>query len=323
VFNAACVDSSVRTIGKIDRLDDRLDALIPANAALEVIGEGYEWSEGPLWRQAANCLLFTDIPRNTIYKWQPDFGVSVYMRPSGFSGTDPAGDELGANGLLNAPDGALVVCDHGNRCISRVDEKLFTKTVLVDRYEGRRFNSPNDGIFRSNGDLYFTDPPYGLRGLNDSPDKELEFNGVYRLSAGGELNLLTREMTFPNGIGFSPDEKNLYVANSDPLMPVWKVFPLNEDGFLGAGSVFFDASAILSQVQRGLPDGLAVDVAGNVFATGPGGVLVFKSLGDHLGTIDTGQATSNCAFGGDGTVLFITADMYLCRIALNTRGLGF
>lgn len=310
-------------MGSIERIDTRINDLIPADAALERLAEGFEWSEGPVWRRDRGYLLFSDIPKNTIYRWDDDEGLSVFLRPAGYSGSDPAGAELGANGLVIDPEGRLVMCDHGNRAIMRLDESDYTKTILADRYEGRRLNSPNDAVYRSNGDLYFTDPPYGLRGLNESPDKELPFNGVYRLTPNGELFLLTDELSFPNGIGFSPDERTLYVANSDRNRLILMAYEVRDDGGIENGRVFFDASELAEQGRRGAPDGLAVDQYGNLFATGPGGVLVLNPEGEHLGTIETGQATANCAFGDDGSTLYITADMYLARIRLSTKGMGF
>jgi gluconolactonase len=297
-------------------------ALVPAGAPVEVLAEGLDWSEGPQWRKSGEYLLFTDIPRNTIYRWREGDGLQVFLRPSGYSGATPPGRELGSNGLAFSADDRLLMADHGNRQISLLDETNFTRTALADRYEGKRLNSPNDLVIRSNGDIYFTDPPYGLAGLNDDPAKELDFNGVYRLTPAGELTLLTRELSFPNGIAFSPDERTLYVANSDPRRPIWMAFDVRPDGTVENGRVFFDASH-LREGRRGLPDGMAVDRQGNLFATGPGGVLVLTPHGRHLGTIETGQATSNCAFGDDGSSLYITADSYLLRIRLNTTGLGF
>jgi gluconolactonase len=218
--------------------------------------------------------------------------------------------------------GRLILCQHGDRRVARLeaDGKF---TTLADKYMGKRFNSPNDGVFKSNGDLYFTDPPYGLLKQNEDPAKELEHNGVYRLSAVDDsVSLLTKEMTFPNGIAFSPDEKTLYVANSDPKRAIWMAFTVKEDGTLGAGRVFADTTSDAG-TKKGLPDGMKVDKAGNLFATGPGGVLVFAPDGTHLGTFSTGQATANCAFGENGSVLFITADMYIGRVRVSTKGLGF
>ena len=219
--------------------------------------------------------------------------------------------------------GRLVLCQHGDRRVARLEDDGKTFKTLADRYMGKRFNSPNDGVFNSNGDLYFTDPPYGLLKLNDDPAKEIDFNGVYRISAGdGSVTLLTKEMTFPNGIAFSPDEKTLYVANSDPKKAIWMAFPVKDDGTLGEGRVFADVTSSVG-AKKGLPDGMKVDQAGNLFATGPGGVLIFAPDGTHLGTFATGEATANCGWGEDGTVLYITADMYIGRIKLTTKGLGF
>jgi len=221
--------------------------------------------------------------------------------------------------LLLDPSGRLVLCQHGDRQIARL-EKDGSQTILVSEYQGKRLNSPNDATFKSNGDLYFTDPPYGLNGLNDDPAKELDFNGVYRLTPKGELTLLTREMSFPNGIAFSPDESVLYVANSDPKKAIWMAFPVKNDGTLGTGNVFYDVTSQVGQYP-GLPDGLKVDRKGNLFATGPGGVSIFSPDGQLLGRIDTGVATANCGWGDDGSVLYITADSYLCRVKTNTNGL--
>lgn len=318
-----CSSLSAQSLGTIHRVDPNLDKLIPPNAVLEKLAEGFEWSEGPLWIATGKYLLFSDIPPNTIYKWKEGEGVSVFLRPAGYSGENPPGLELGTNGLALDAKGALTMCDHGNRCVSQLNEKNFTKKILASTYQGKRFNSPNDLVFKSNGDLYFTDPPYGLKGLNQDPNKQLEFNGVYRVTPAGEVTLLTRELTFPNGIAFSPDEKTLYVAQSDPQRALWMAYEVLANGTLGKGRVFFDATPWVKQGKKGLPDGLAVDQSGNLFATGPGGVHVFNAAGKPLGTIDTGEATANCKFGEDGSTLYITADMYLCRIKLTTKGLGF
>ena len=196
------------------------------------------------------------------------------------------------------------------------------KQTLVDSYEGKRLNSPNDACYKSNGDLYFTDPPYGLPERYEDPRRELDFCGVYRLSKSGEVTLLTDEMTRPNGIAFSPDEKTLYVAQSDPAAAIWKAFPVKADGTLGEGRLFYDATSAVGKLP-GLPDGLKVDKKGNLFATGPGGVYVFSPEGTLLGRISTGEKTANCGWGGDGSVLYLTADMYLCRIQTKTKGAGF
>ena len=217
--------------------------------------------------------------------------------------------------------GCLLFCEHGDRRIARL-EKDGRKTTLAGRYQGKRFNSPNDLVYKSNGDLYFTDPPYGLEGREKDPKKELQFQGVYRLKPNGELTLLVENLTFPNGLAFSPDEKILYVAVSDPAKAVWMAYDVKPDGTVANGRVFFDATAWV-KTKPGLPDGMKVDRDGNLFATGPGGVLVFAPNGKHLGTIDTGEPTANCNWGDDGSMLYITANHYLCRIRTKTKGAGF
>lgn len=319
---AACA-SAPRASAQVERLDPALDALIAPDATLERIVGELDWSEGPAWRKSGGYLLFSDIPRNTIHRWKEGEGVTVFLRPAGYIGDDPAGHELGTNGLVFDAQDRLVMADHGNRQIARLDESNFTRTTLADRFEGKRLNSPNDLVIHSNGDIYFTDPPYGLRDLNRNPAKELDFNGVYRLSAAGELSLVTRDLSFPNGIALSPDERTLYVAVSDPRNPVWMAYDVAADGSVSGGRVFFDGSELVRQERRGVPDGLTVDARGNLFATGPGGVLVITPEGRHLGTIVTGQATSNATFGDDGSSLYLTADMDLIRVRTRTRGIGF
>ncbi|CAN5581661.1 SMP-30/gluconolactonase/LRE family protein [soil metagenome] len=312
------------SVGSLERLDPAFDALVPRDARIEVLAEGFHWSEGPVWRRSGGYLLFTDVPGNTIYRWQEGEGLSVFLRPSGYSvGTAAPGREAGSNGLTFDAEDRLVMADHGNRMVARLDEETFVKTPLAERYQGRRFNSPNDVVFNSRGDLFFTDPPYGLRGGLESPLRELEFSGVYRLSASGELTLLDRELRFPNGITLSPHERTLYVANSDPERAIIKAYDLRADGTVAEGRVLFDATEGVRQGKKGLPDGLRADRSGNLFATGPGGVLVITPEGRHLGTIETGQATANVTFGDDGSTLYMTAHSYLMRIRTSTRGAGF
>jgi gluconolactonase len=310
-------------IGRIERLDPAFDALVPRDARIEKLAEGFAWTEGPVWRKSGGYLLFSDIPNNTINRWKEGQGITVYLRPAGYNGSTPAGRELGTNGLTFDAQDRLVMADHGNRQVSRLNDSIFTRTTLADRYEGKRLNSPNDLVFHPNGDLYFTDPPYGLEGINDSPLKELSFNGVYRLKPSGELTLLTKELTFPNGIAISPDARTLYVAISDGRRPLWMAYDIQPDGTIARERVFFDPAPLVAQKRIGSPDGMKVDRNGNLFATGPGGVLVFSPEGKHLGTIMTGERTANVAFGDDGSTLYMTADHTLMRIRVGTKGLGF
>ncbi len=309
--------------GAVEKMDDGLDAVLDVNESLEVLADGFEWSEGPVWVKDGQHLLFSDIPRNTIHQWSESRGLEVYLRPAGYNGENPPGKELGTNGLLIDSEGRLVMCNHGLRAVTRLDDFNHTHTILADKYDGKRLNSPNDAVYKSNGDLYFTDPSYGLEGVNNSPLKELDFNGVYRLDTDGNVALMTTEMTNPNGIGFSPDESILYVAQSDGSAPLLRAFDVQEDGTLSEGRIFYDATAQREAGGKGLPDGMAIDQDGNVFATGPGGVLILNPEGKLLGIIRTGEATANCAFGDDGSTLYITADMYLMRIRVKTKGLGF
>ena len=308
-----------RTIGSIERNDPALDALIDPDAKIEVLADGLDWAEGPVWVRDGGYLLFSDVPRNVVHKWDPRTGaLSDYLKPSGYTGATPRGGEPGSNGLTLDSQGRLVLCQHGDRQVARV-EKDRKWTVLAGKYEGKRFNSPNDLCYDKSGNLYFTDPPYGLEGKNDDPKKELDFNAVYLLRKSGELVLLTKEFTFPNGVALSPDEKTLYVAQSDPNKPIVKALDVKSDGTVTNSRVLFDASH-LTQGRKGLPDGLKVDTKGNIFTTGPGGVLLLSPDGKHLGTIATGEATANCGWGGNGSDLYVTADMYLCRVKTKTKG---
>ena len=324
---ASADDKPARALGTIERHDPRFDKLVPPGAAIEILAEGFDWSEGPAWNRREGYLLFSDIPPNKVMKWKAGETVATFLHPSGYTGSKPRGGEPGSNGLHFDPQGRLVLLQPGDRRVARL-EADGTFVTLADRYDGKRFNSPNDGAFKSNGDFYFTDPPYGLEGNVDDPAKELPFQGVYRLSPGsgqpgqGQVTLLTKDMTRPNGLAFSADEKTLYVANSDPKRAVWMAFEVAPDGLLGKGRVLFDSTKWVGQ-KKGLPDGMKVDRMGNLFATGPGGVLVFSPDGTHLGTLATGEATANCGWGDDGKTLYITADMYLCRVRTATQGAGW
>jgi gluconolactonase len=271
-----------------------------------------------VWVSNGQYLLFSDVPRNVVHRWKEGEKTTDFMYPSGYTGAKERGGEPGSNGLTLDRSGRLVLCQHGDRQVGR-REKDGSVTALARYYNYRRFNSPNDLVFKKNGDLYFTDPPYGLEKNVDDPLKELGYQGVYRLKPDGKVTLLTSDLTRPNGIAFSPDEKKLYVAVSDPKEPNIWVYDVDKDGMISNGRIFFNASHLM-EGKKGLPDGLKVDLKGNLWATGPGGVLILSPEGKHLGTINTGEATANCAWGDDGSVLYITADMYLCRVRTLSKG---
>jgi gluconolactonase len=319
---AICLPALAQTtIGSIEKSDAALDKLLAVDAKIEVLAEGFTWTEGPVWvaDSQGGSLLFSDIPRNSIYRWREESGVSLFMNPSGYTGVAYYGLEPGSNGLALDNQGRLLACEHGDRRVS-VLTKNGGKRTLVDNYKGKRLNSPNDLCVHSSGDIFFTDPPYGLPKRYDDPSRELDFCGVYRLATDGTLHLLTTVLERPNGIGLSPDEKTLYVAQSDPAKAIWMSFPVKEDKSLGEGKVMHDATDQVAK-QPGLPDGMTVDIAGNIWASGPGGIYVFSPQGKLLGRLLTGQRTSNCTFGGpNNSDLFMTVDMYVCRIATKTKG---
>lgn len=312
-------DASTKTIGNIEQLSAELDAIVAKDATIELLGEGYKWSEGPVWVADGGYLLFSDVPENTVFKWKEGEGVSAYLSPSGFTG-DKIENREGANGLTLDADGKLVLCQHGDRRVARMTAPLNDPKpefeTLADKWEGKRFNSPNDLCFDGKGNLYFTDPPYGLPKQMDDTGKEIPFQGVYRLNADGSVELLIDSLSRPNGIALSPDEKILYVANSDPERAVWMAYDLGGDGKLSNGRTFYDATSMVGDQYKGLPDGLKINGNGILFATGPGGVWVFKPDGTVLGRINPGEATANCSFGNDGKYLYMTSHMNLCRVKL-------
>jgi len=307
------------TYATLESLDPRFDALIPPDTRIEKIADDLDWSEGPLWDASRKTLLFSDIPRNVVMQWHADKGVSRFLESSGYTGAAPfTGREPGSNGLTFDLQGRLTLCQHGDRRVAR-READGTIMPLAERYDGKRLNSPNDLVYHRDGALYFTDPPYGLPGTFTDPGKELAFQGVYRVK-DGKVTLLTKELEAPNGLAFTPDYKTLYVANSQKERAIWKAFPVKADGTLGPSRVFADATRYV-QEGNGVPDGMKLDAKGNVFATGPGGVLVYTPDGTLLGRILTGVPTANVAWGEDGSTLFVTANHRVLRLKTRTQGM--
>jgi gluconolactonase len=302
-------------VGTVARLDPALDQLVPASAKIEKLATGFQFTEGPLWFPEGH-LWFSDVMGNVVRQWSPDGKVIEILRPGGGENPDaPPGSFIGPNGMVHDKDGAVLLCQHSNRRIARItkDRKI---TTLIDKYQGKRLNSPNDLVYKSDGSLYFTDPPYGLPKQDDDPQKELKFNGVYRY-AHGKLQLIIKDLTRPNGIAFSPDEKTLYIANSDEKHKVWMAYDVKPDGTVANGRVFYDVTA---EKDEGLPDGMKVDSKGNLYCSGPGGTWVFSPDGKHIGTIKPPETPANCGWGDDGKSLYITARTSLYRIKLDVDG---
>jgi gluconolactonase len=313
-------NSMYKTIGSIEKYDDALDTIIDSTSKAEIIAEGYEWSEGPVWIEKHNMLLFSDVPMNTVYKWTEEKGAGVYLKSSGYTGTTPSQcKEPGSNGLTIDTDGHLVLCQHGDRAVSIMDapfDKPVAKFItLVNKYDNKKLNSPNDLVFNTKGELFFTDPPYGLFTQDDSDSaKELKHNGVYKVKKDGTVILLVDSITRPNGLAFFPGEKQLLIANSDPDKPVWYIYDVAGDSLIN-GRVFYKGGGYPT-IWSGLPDGLKINKRGIVFATGPGGISIFNRDGKKLGMIRLENATSNCALSPDEKILYVTNDMYVLRIKL-------
>jgi gluconolactonase len=306
-------------VGIFERFDPALDDIISPDARAEIIADSLEWSEGPLWVEAHKMLLFSDVPANSIYKWTESNGKELYLKPSGFTGNDISPfREPGSNGLLLDGSGNLVLCQHGDRRISRMEAPIHSPAArfvsMADHFKGKKFTSPNDGVISSTGELYFTDPPYGLHKMDNDPLKEMPWNGVYKVKKDGTVILLTDSISKPNGIALFPGEKKLLVANSDPEKPFWYVWDINGDSLIN-GRIFFSPTPIDASMT-GLPDGLKIDRKGNVIATGPGGIYFFNSEGKKLGMIRLEHPASNCALSPDEKTLFITNDMFVLRVKM-------
>lgn len=312
--------SSARTIGEIEILDPSALQVIDTSAQMEILADGHDWSEGPVWVESEKMLLYSDIPPNSIFSWSEDKGSNLYLKPAGYTGEIDRVGEPGSNGLLLDSNGRLVLCQHGDRRIARYTGSLSSPKpeyeTIADSWQGKRFNSPNDAAYHRNGDLYFTDPPYGLEKNVDDPAKEIPFQGVYRIGQNGAVTMLIDSITRPNGIAFSPDFSKLYVACSDPNRAKWYVYELDEKGDILSGNELYDVTPMVGK-EKGLPDGLKVHPSGTLFATGPGGVWLISPEGKALALLRTTQATANCAFDTDFKTLFITADMYVLRLALS------
>lgn len=309
-----------KLVGSVEKFDPALDQLIAPDAQAEIIGEGFEWSEGPVWVESEKMLLFSDVPKNIIYKWTEEKGIETWLNHSGYTGSVPRGGEPGSNGLTLTNEGQLVLCQHGDRRVALLtsswkEPKPEFKTI-ADNYQGKKFDSPNDLVFDKQGNLFFTDPPYGLLKHDKDSSKQIPFQGVYKVKSDGTVILLVDSLTRPNGIALSPDEQTLYVANSDPAKPMWYSFKIKGDSLTEA-KVFYTAP--VGEGEKGLPDGFRVDKKGNLFATGPGGIWIFSPEGKALGRIKLPEATANCAFSSDGKTLYATSDMYLLRVMLQSK----
>lgn len=309
-----------KTTGSIERLDPSLNSIIDEDAKIEILTTGYKWSEGPVWSDRYKMLIFSDVKENTAYKWTEEKGAEKYLMPSGYTGSASYYSiEPGSNGLTLDKDGNLVLCQHGDRRVARMDAALDQPksqyVTIADKYDGKRFNSPNDLVFRSNGDLFFTDPPYGLPEREKDPTKEISFQGVYKVSPDGKVTLLVDSLTRPNGLAFTPDEKTLIVANSDPAKAVWYAFDIAANDSLINSRIFYDVTEN-AKTEKGLPDGLKIDRQGNIFATGPGGVWIFNSGGKLIGKLKLSEPTANCALADDDKTLYITSNMNLLRLRL-------
>jgi gluconolactonase len=308
------------TLGKITYNDPKLEKLLPKDSKLEVLAMGFVWCEGPVWVKDGGYLLFSDVPKNTVYRWDEKNELSVFLKPSGYTGLGEYSNEPGSNGLMIDKKGRLISCEHGDRRISAMSLNKSGKITLADHFEEKQFNSPNDIVEHANGSYYFTDPPYGLAGYEKDPSRETPYFGVYQITPKGEVKLIISDLQRPNGLAFSVDGKTLYVSQSDPEKAVLMAYPVQADGSVGKGKLFYDATPMSKTGLPGLPDGFKLDAEGNIWTSGPGGILIISPEGKLLGKIETLEIASNCAWGNDGSMLYLTVDGYLCRIKTTTKG---
>jgi gluconolactonase len=303
--------------GSVEFLDPRMEVFFDRDTKIEVLAKGFTWAEGPVWVSKLNGVVFTDVPNNKAYLWTEEDGLSLFLSPSGMTNHAPHSTDGGANGLTLDNEGNLILCQHGNRAISKLKNWGFDVPdyeILVDHFEGKWLNSPNDLVINQANEIFFTDPPYGLKDQDQDAIKELDFNGVYKWSKNEGLVLLDKSLSRPNGIALSNDEKTMYIGNSNSKHSIIAAFDV-ENGLLKNKRIFFDGS-LLAQTRRGLFDGLKVHSSGVIFATGPGGVLVLDVSGTHLGTIMPGKSTANCVFDAEEGYLYLTSTDILARIKI-------
>jgi gluconolactonase len=327
-FTARAVETAVPMTkiedARIDRWDPAMDAIVPRDWKIEKLAEGFGWAEGPIWVKHGGYLLFTDVPGNKMWKWSEKGGLEKFLDPSGAASPDPAvWREAGANGLAIYDKQSIVYADTGNRVIQRLDLKSKQKTTLASNLDGRKFASPNDVAKTRSGVLFFTDPPYGFKKFDDAPEKEIAFNGVYRRGKDGKVTVIEKELVRPNGVALSPDEKTLYVTQSEPTKAIIMAYSLDKGGNVTGKKLFADVTDLVKSDAPGLPDGITVAADGTIFTSAPGGILVLSKDGKRLGRIWDGKATANCKFGEDGKTLFLTSSNMVARIRLNVSGQGF
>lgn len=322
---AACAAPPVKIAeAKIERWDPAMDTIVPKDWKIEKLAEGFGWAEGPIWVKNGGYLLFSDVPGNKMWKWSEKGGLEKFLDPSGAVAPDPeVWREAGSNGLAIHDAKSILVADTGNRSIQSLDLATKKKTEIATAYAGKKFSSPNDVAMSKNGVIFFTDPPYGFKKFDEAPQKEQPFNGVYRRAKDGTVTVIEKELTRPNGVAFSPDERTLYVTQSEPTKPIILAYSLDKDGNVTGKKLFHDVSDLMKDDAPGLPDGITVAADGTIFTSAPGGILVLSKDGKRLGRISDGRPTANCKFGDDGKTLYLTSKDIVARIRLNVSGIGF
>jgi gluconolactonase len=327
LINAAepqAVSPSVIPEARIERWDPAFDAMVPADARIEKLAEGFGWAEGPVWIHNGSYLLFTDVPGNKMWKWSEKGGLEKFLDPSGAASPDPViWREAGANGLFNDGPNHILLADTGNRMIARLNLATKKKTPIATTFEGRKFSSPNDVVKTKGGVVFFTDPPYGFVKGDASAAKEQPFNGVYRVGKDGKVTVIEKELTRPNGVALSPDERTLYVTQSEGTRAIIMAYTLDTKGNVTGKRLFHDTTDMVKPGSPGAPDGLTIAADGTLFTSAPGGILVLSKDGKRLGRISTGKGTANCEFGDDGRTLYITSSNMLARVRLSIAGLNF